>query len=77
MAALINWLLAEGQTSHLEELTEPAPLLTPACVTANDNKGTPRPVSKQHRSSASENSSLVTGTAMTSFDLALACCYRA
>lgn len=25
-AALINWLLAEGQTSHLEQLTEPARL---------------------------------------------------
>lgn len=35
MAALINWLLAEGQTSHLEELTGPA---LPGCVSANDNK---------------------------------------
>lgn len=38
MAALINWLLAEGQTSHLEELTGPA---LPGCVSANDNKDAP------------------------------------
>lgn len=38
MVLQINWLLAEGQTSHLEELTEPVLLLTPARVTANDNK---------------------------------------
>lgn len=43
MAALINWLLAEGQTSHLEPLTERALPLTHARVTATHNKGTPLP----------------------------------
>lgn len=40
MAALINWLLAEGQTSHLEELTGPA---LPGCVSANHNKDAQEP----------------------------------
>lgn len=51
MAALINWLLAEGQTSHLEELTGPA---LPGCVSANDNKDAPPAPGERRRSPASK-----------------------
>lgn len=46
MPSLINGVLLEGQTSHLEDLAEPVPVVMPVHVqhaehsTANDNKNT-------------------------------------
>lgn len=45
MALLINWLLAEGQTSHLEP-TEPVPLHVSALMTARTRRDRSPPLSR-------------------------------